>query len=252
MLLARASPRRSTRGELRRPERAWGRSAASCSAVTGSRCDGPPKPFSVAVIAQRRSSATRSSSYIDLRRIPVRSNLAFDMLHAVRLPARYGRWLSGVKAGAARSAEIDRRAGRGRAGGGRAGRGRAGRGGRGGRGRAGGGRAGRGGRGGRGRARGGGPGGGRGARRAGGRSGGGAGGGAAGCVPAGSGAAGGGPARGGAAGGGPAGSDQEAPASGGRRRAGLAAACQRDDDRGDRQSGHERRGGGALGGPAAA
>src|SRR6266540_3945274 len=215
MLLARASPRRSTRGELRRPERAWGRSAASCSAVTGSRCDGPPKPFSVAVIAQRRSSATRSSSYIDLRRIPVRSNLAFDMLHAVRLPARYGRWLSGVKAGAARSAEIDGRAGRGRAGGGR-------------------------------------PGGGRGARRAGGRSGGGAGGGAAGGGPAGSGAAGGGPARGGAAGGGPAGSDQEAPASGGRRRAGLAAACQRDDDRGDRQSGHERRGGGALGGPAAA
>src|SRR6266545_7456375 len=231
MLLARASPRRSTRGELRRPERAWGRSVASCSAVTGSRCDGPPKPFSVAVIAQRRSSATRSSSYIDLRRIPVRSNLAFDMLHAVRLPARYGRWLSGVKAGAARSAEIDRRAGRGRAGGGRAGGGRAGRG-RAGRGR-GGGRAG-------------------GGRRAGGRSGGGAGGGAAGGGPAGSGAAGGGPARGGAAGGGPAGSDQEAPASGGRRRAGLAAACQRDDDRGDRQSGHERRGGGALGGPAAA
>src|SRR6266540_1123434 len=126
MLLARASPRRSTRGELRRPERAWGRSAASCSAVTGSRCDGPPKPFSVAVIAQRRSSATRSSSYIDLRRIPVRSNLAFDMLHAVRLPARYGRWLSGVKAGAARSAEIDRRAGRGRAGRGRGGGGRGG------------------------------------------------------------------------------------------------------------------------------
>src|SRR6266508_3726463 len=171
MLLARASPRRSTRGELRRPERAWGRSVASCSAVTGSRCDGPPKPFSVAVIAQRRSSATRSSSVIALRRIPVRSNLAFDMLNVVRLPARYGRWLSGVKAGAARSAEIDRRAGRGRAG----------------RGRGGGGRGG----------------GGRGARRAGGRSGGGAGGGAAGGGPAGSGAAGGGPARGGAAGGGP-------------------------------------------------
>ena len=64
MLCRRACSRNRTRGVLSSPAPAGGRSRASSPAVTGDRCAGPPKPFSVASMGQRRIPATCSSSYL--------------------------------------------------------------------------------------------------------------------------------------------------------------------------------------------